>query len=214
MIRTMLAAGLLLCTFTVCQAESMPAGKLANWFGGPTDILTYGEDQPIGRIEADGAVSFRLPTPPVLDQTVADTFVRCSDGELTVENGEARLVPVIAFIEHDGRDLGMIAASSEARANYSLTYGQSGLVRGYDLRWVHVDAAASVTGRCESQMNIGAGPVDFVAEYQLDFLPGWNLVRTAIVEYVESEDGSRQETHTRYDALQAFPQEAMWYLDQ
>jgi hypothetical protein len=29
-----------------------------------------------------------------------------------------------------------------------------------------------------------------------------------------SEDGSRQETHTRYDALQAFPQEAMWYLDQ
>lgn len=212
--RTIAASAVLAlsCVYPVLAAE-VPGGKVAGWQGGAAEIFTYGHDAPIGRIRDDGSVSFDLPTPPDSDQTVAETFDRCRTGGLSVQNGGANVVPTMLFVKTGDDETGMVAATNPETAAYQLSWGQTELVKGAFLRWLHVDAEAAVTGRCVEEMVTPSGPAEFTNELRLEFAPGWNVVRTTIVELMEHEDGSRHETHTIHDALQAMPDDAMWYLE-
>lgn len=206
-----LVASLAYCLCSAALADPVPAGRAAQWQGGTADILTYGHDGLVGRIHEDGTVTFDLPTPPETGQTVADTFDRCRAGGLTVQNGAAEVAATMLFIERDGSELGLVAATSPEFAQWSLSFGQSPLVKGAHLRWLHVDGDASVTGDCVEEMVTASGPMEFRNESRLNLVKGWNLIRSTFVEVVEHEDGSRHETHTVHDALQAFPDDAMWY---
>ena len=200
------------CALPAFAAE-VPGGKVAGWQGGAAEIFTYGHDEPIGRIREDGSVSFDLPTPPDSDQTVAQTFDRCRTGGLSVKNGAANVVPTMLFVKTGGDEPGLVAATNPETAAYQISWGQTQLVKGAFLRWLHVDGEAAVTGRCVEEMVTPSGPAEFTNELRLEFAPGWNLVRTTSVELMEHEDGSRHETHTIHDALQAMPDDAMWYLE-
>lgn len=200
------------CALPAFAAE-VPGGKVAGWQGGTAGIYTYGLDEPLGHIRDDGSVTFNLPTPPDLDQTVAQTFDRCRTGGLSVENGGASVAPVMLYVKTGNDEAGLVAATNPETAAYQLSWGQTELVKGAFLRWLHVDGKAAVTGRCVEEMVTPSGPAEFTNELRLEFAPGWNLVRTSIVELMEHEDGSRHETHTIHDALQAMPDDAMWYLE-
>ncbi len=189
------------------------AGKVTGWTGGAANVFTWGHDEPIGRIQDDGSVIFTLPTPPETGQTIAQTFDRCRTAALDVINGEADVAPTMLYIESGEDQLGMIAADSSAMAAYQLSFGQTELVKGSFLRWLHVAGDAAVTGRCVEEMVTVSGPVEFVTELDLRFVAGWNLVRTTNVEVLRHADGTAHETHTVHDALQAWPADAAWYLE-
>ncbi len=213
--KRVLSAGAVLamsCAAPVLAAE-VPAGKVAGWQGGTAEIYTYGHDAPLGRIQADGSVTFDLPTPPDTGQTVAQTFDRCRAGGFSVVNGEANVAATMIYMKAGDDETGMVAATNPEIAAYQLSWGQTELVEGAFLRWLHVDGKAAVTGTCVEEMITPSGPAEFTTESRLEFAPGWNLVRTTIVEFMEHADGSRHETHTIHDALQAMPDDAMWYLE-
>jgi hypothetical protein len=201
------------CLCATALADPSPTGRVADWNGGTAEIMTYGHDSPIGRILEDGTVTFDLPTPPATGQTVAATFDRCPAGGLVVKNGEAEVSATMLYVERDGVELGLVAATSPEFAAWTLTFGESPMVKGAHLRWLHVDGDASVNGECVQEMLTPAGDLEFRGEYRLNLVDGWNLIRTAFLDVVEYEDGSRYETHTVHDALQAFPEDALWYLE-
>ena len=201
------------CLCTAVLADPVPTGRVANWSGGTAEIMTYGHDSPIGQIHEDGGVTFDLPTPPARGQTVADTFDRCPAGGLVVKNGEAEVNATMLYIERDESELGLVAATSPEFAAWTLSFGQTPLVKGAHLRWLHVDGDASVSGDCVREMLTPSGDMEFRNESRLNLVDGWNLIRTAFVEVIEHEDGSRHETHTVNDALQVFPDDALWYLE-
>jgi len=209
---------ILITTFAACLcsnvlADSVPAGRVADWSGGAADIMTYGHDSPIGRIHEDGTVTFDLPTPPARGQTVAATFDRCPAGGLVVKNGEAEVSATMLYVERDEVELGLVAATSPEFAAWTLSFGESPMVKGAHLRWLHVAGDASVSGDCVEEMLTPSGDLEFHSESRLELVDGWNLIRTAFVEVVEFEDGSRYEKHTVHDALQAFPDDTLWYLE-
>lgn len=199
--------------FPVAAGAEIQAGRVAGWAGGTADIMIFGHDGPVGRIQADGSVTFDLPTPPETGQTVARTFDRCRTSRLEVVNGEADVAPTMLYIEAGGEQLGLIGADSPEMAAYQLSWGQTELVKGSFLRWLHVDGDAAVTGRCAEEMVTVSGPVEFVVDNDLRLVSGWNLVRTAHLEVMRHADGSAHETHVRHDALQAWPADATWYVE-
>jgi len=176
--------------------------------------MIYGHDAPIGRIHDDGSVTFDLPTPPETGQSVAETFDRCRTGSLDVVNGDADVAPIMIYAEIGTDEVSMVAADSPEMAAYQLSWGQTELVKGSFMRWLHVDGAASVTGKCVEEMVTVSGPAEFVHETGLRFVSGWNLVRTTHVEIMQHADGSAHVTHSIDDALQALPADVMWYLEQ
>lgn len=214
-----LIIGLIICLgslgylSTTLVADPVPAGQVANWNGGTAKIRSHGHNGTIGRILKDGTVTFALPTPEATGQTVADTFNHCPSGGLVVTNGEAEVSVTMLYVERDGKELGLVAATSPELAAWSLTFGQSPVVKGAHLRWLHVDGDASVNGECVQEMLTPAGDLEFRSESKLVLVDGWNLIRTEFVKVVEFEDGSSYETHTVHDALQAFPNDAQWYLE-
>lgn len=210
--RRLTAAAALAACATALGAD-VPAGKVAGWPGGTAEIMTWGHDEPLGRIHDDGAVTFNLPTPPGTGQTVAQTFDRCRTAELEVINGEADVAPTMLYIESGEDQVGLVAASSPEMAAYQLSFGQTELVKGSFLRWLHVAGDAAVSGKCVEEMVTVSGPVDFVTELDLRFVSGWNLVRTTNLEVLRHADGSAHETHTAHDALQSWPADAAWYLE-
>jgi hypothetical protein len=207
-----LTAATALAVSAAAPGAEVPAGKAADWCGGTANIMIYGHDAPIGRIHQDGAVTFDLPTPPQTGQTVAETFDRCRTGSLELVNGDADVAPIMIYAEIGGDEVGMVAADSAEMAAYQLSWGQTELVKGSFLRWLHVDGAASVTGKCVENLLTVSGPADLVNESELRFEPGWNLVRTTHVEIMPHADGSAHVIHAVDDALQALPTEATWYL--
>lgn len=208
-----LGGAVALAMFSAALEAEIPAGTVAGWPGGKADIMTWGHDDPIGRIHEDGAVTFNLPTPPETGQTVARTFVRCRTAELNVVNGDADVAPTMLYVAIGEGQVGMVAADSPEMAAYQLSWGQTALVKGSFIRWLHVDGDAAVTGKCVEEMLTVSGPVEFVTESDLHLLAGWNLIRTTNIEVMHHEDGTAHETHTRHDALQAWPADAMWYLE-
>jgi hypothetical protein len=201
-----------LCAWTLPAVADQPGGRVVDWPGSTAEILTHGLDGPVGRIDADGQVTVDLPTPPDTEQTVAETLGRCLGDAPVIENGEAQFTPLIPFTELRGRDVGMIAADSRESAMNALTYGQSPLVRGATLRWVHLDRAARLEGECTQPTWTTGGTIDTRVETRLEFSPGWNLLRTTTVDFLELEDGSRYETHTVYEVVQGMPEGFDWYL--
>lgn len=210
----LLIAAVTLALSTPALGADVPAGKVVEWPGGTANIMTYGFDDPIGRVAADGSVTFNLPTPPETGQTFAQTFDRCRTSPLDVVNGEADVAPVMAYVLLDGKEVAMVAADSAEMANYQLSWGQTELVKGSHVRWLHVDGNASVTGRCVEEMVTVSGPAEFVNEFDLKVVAGWNLIRTTFLEIMQHEDGTAHETHSRHDALQAWPADAAWHLEQ
>jgi hypothetical protein len=203
----------LICATTVSGTLVEAAERVIGWPGGAANVMTYGHDAPIGRIQEDGTITFDLPTPSEANQTVSQTFDRCRTTPLTVENGAARVMPTMLYVELGDSELSLVAASSPEMAAWSLSFGESPLVKGSHLRWLHVDGAASVTGDCVETMLTPSGDLAFRNTWQLQLTPGWNLIRTTFVEVVEHADGSRHETHTIHDALPALPEDAHWYLE-
>jgi len=201
------------CLSTTVLADPLPSGRVADWGGGTAEIMTYGHDSPIGRILEDGTVTFDLPTPAARGQTVAATFDRCHAGGLVVNNGEAEVSATMLYVERKGVELGLVAATSPELAAWTLSFGESPMVKGAHLRWLYVDGDASVNGECVQEMLTPAGDLEFRSESKLVLVDGWNLIRTEFVDVVEYEDGSRYETHTVHDALQVFPDDAQWYLE-
>jgi|GEM_PF-3479000 len=208
-----LSAAVALALSSTAYGAGIPAGKVADWSGGTANIMIYGHDAPIGRIHENGAVTFDLPTPPETGRTVAQTFDRCRTGSLEVVNGDADVAPIMMYADIGGNEVGMVAADSPEMAAYQLSWGQTELAKGSFLRWLHVDGAASVTGKCVENLLTVSGPVDFVNESALRFAPGWNLVRTTHVEIMPHDDGSAHVIHAVDDALQALPAGAQWYLE-
>ncbi len=207
-----LATSLACSLIGVAQADPIQAGRLAEWSGGTAVIQTYGHDGAIGSIKEDGTVLFDLPPPELTGQTIAETFDYCSTGGLKVENGAAQVAATMLYVEHNGSELGMVAATSPELAAWSLSYGQTPQVEGAHLRWFYVDGEASVDGVCLEEVYTASGPTAVRLENRLNFVKGWNLVRTTFLEILEQEDGPRLETHTINDALQVFPDDAVWYL--
>jgi len=208
-----LNAAIALVLSPAALGAEVPAGKVARWPGGTANIMIYGHDAPVGRILDNGAVTFDLPVPPGTGQTIVQTFDRCRTGSLEVVNGETEVAPIMIYAEIDGDEIGMVAADSAEMAAYQLSWGQTELVTGSFLRWLHVADAASVTGKCVEEMVTESGPVDFVTELDLRFEPGWNLVRTAHREIMRHADGSAHVIHAVNDALPAMPADASWYLE-
>lgn len=209
----LLAAAAIALSFTVSGAE-IPAGHVVGWQDGTAEIMTDGHDAPIGRIHANGAVTFTLPVPPDGGQTVAETFSRCRTGGLEVVNGAASVTPTMLYIKTDKGERGMVAADSTEMAAYRLSWGQTELVKGSFMRWLYVDGDAAVTGKCVEKMVTPSGPAEFVTEMNLRFVSGWNLVRTTNLELIHHPDGSAHETHTLHDALQGWPEGASWFLEE
>jgi hypothetical protein len=208
-----LTAAFALALSCTTVAAATPAGKVVGWQGGTAEVMIWGHDEPVGRVHEDGSVTFDLPTPPETGQTVTRTFSRCRTSELTVVNGEADVAPTMLYLQSGEEQVGMVAADSPEMAAYQLSWGQTELVKGSFLRWVHVAGDAAVTGRCVEEQISVSGPIEVVTEMDLNLKSGWNLVRTTNLEIIRHADGTAHETHTRYDALQAFPAEAAWYLE-
>lgn len=210
-----LLAVLLALLAPAVATASEPVGAIKGWTAGAAPIHMSRSDVPAGRIEADGSIHLDLGAPPVSRQTAARTFARC-DG-LEVAGGEAVVAPASLFVDLGAGEIFLLPATSPEIAAWKASFGETPLVEGAWLQWIHASAAARVTGTCAAPIHTASsGDAPAFEErmaYDVRLVPGWNLVRQGIDAVYQDPDGSR---HVRLQSMRtvaAMPADMGWFSD-
>lgn len=206
---------LLALLFPAAALAAEPTGVLEGWSHGAAPIHMLRSDAVVGRIDADGTVHLALGEPPASQQTAARTFARCEG--LDVTGGDTVVAPAALFVDLGAGEIHLFPATSPDIASWKASFGETALVEGAWLQWVHAAGEARVTGTCTASIHTASSGDTPAFEERMDYdvhlSPGWNLVRQAIEAIHEEPDGSRHVRLQSTRTVEAFPAEMRWFAD-
>ncbi len=174
-----------------------------NWEHGQVDlVMTYrykqNADSPeilkVGTIDANGKLTMNLPEGIQTETKVSNianlVFYDIQDmSNFRSHNPTAGYFGKTTLqVLKNGKPIGNMTLGNSVRVTYNLT-NQSTLTmgdEGYIISWVYLDEAASMKGTEETKNTIRRdGTKTIEAEntvvYDLDYKPGWNLVKTEVI---------------------------------
>ncbi|WP_295361932.1 hypothetical protein [Arenimonas sp.] len=199
----------------VAAASQAPVGSFEDWTHGDTPILMMRSDEPAGRIDAEGNIHLALPEPAASRQTAARTFARCEG--LSVSGGEVVVSPAMLFIDQGQGEIYLFPATSEGVAQWQATFGETPLVEGAWMQWIHASGEARIKGSCAAAIHTASSGDSPAFNERLDIdvrlSPGWNHVRQAIESVHVDPDGSRHVQHQTIRTVEAMPADIRWFTD-
>jgi hypothetical protein len=180
-----------------------------NWEHGPVDLVmvyryknneTTPETLKVGRIDANGTITINLPETIQTETKLGNlrnlVFYDIQDiAKFIYTNPEAGYFGKTSIrVEKNGSSIGNLTLGNSVRVTYNLV-NQSTLTmgdEGYLISWVYLDSAARMRGTEETKNTVRRdGTKTIEAEntvvYDLDFNPGWNIVKTAVIGTYELE---------------------------
>ena len=106
----------------------------------------------------------------------------------------------------------MYAVSSPEIAWWLQSYGHKGISPGYYLRWIYLEAPASVTGECKVPTYTGNDEEMYedTTLFDVQLEKGWNVVKYEIAEIFTSQSGKTYPSKTLVSKLQAVPDDLQW----
>ena len=224
----------LLFSTTSVMAQEAITGTIPNWSMGEGQVIG-GLRAPVimGAVAADGTFSIPLKEDYLTEvkvqmeqenaESTSDwtssliTLGRafgCNSETLKSENADQ---PVSAVSTMGMFALGnmeeqklygyLLAASSEVFAQSIKSMMNFAFKPGYFVDWYYVEKAASIKGSC-SQESYAVNQEEMYEssqQYDLEFQPGWNLVKYEIEAVFEDRDGKTYPKKERYTTLAKVP---------
>ncbi|NNF31736.1 MAG: hypothetical protein HKN66_10120 [Flavobacteriaceae bacterium] len=155
---------------------------------------TY-KDQLISSVDADNAKDSQWKTSlPNLERS----YGSCYNGELDIKGGDQTMIALsqlgvfsVANFEEQKLYGKIMYASDLEFAKAIMSFGQFKVKKGYQLDWYYFESEASVKGSCSLEFYPSGDETSFTqtSNYDLEFKPGWNLVKYEIEEVFTDESG-------------------------
>jgi len=220
------------------KVASNTNGKFADWKHGSVDIAIYDGDGKqdaqrqfidkkyivVGKINSNGQVSLNFPnsirTPHPIGKSLIPEMHSVYNADVTFSAPEVpyRWPGFTLSIIKDYISLGTLFIGNSERTTYNLAAPccLNNGDEGYRLYWVYVKEACTAKLRKEFKQNtIFNGEaekiVDQSIEYDLNFKPGWNLIKTEIIGNYEVGGRTffKDKIHT---VAPAMPTDARYYF--
>ncbi len=223
-------------TMTLCSAQEAIQGVIPEWNFGEGDVITgFREPIKIGTVSPEG--NFTIPLTPNFiekrkkeidenrpvssaDKTSPfmdlDRVFRRRGGSIVLENaiqpvGSLSNVGVYGIGNMEGQELYglLVAASSEAFAESVMSMPSFEFTPGFLIDWYYVDKAATIKG-VTTEESLGVDQTETFTntmEYDLEFHPGWNMVKYEILSVFEDRDGRTYPREERYVSLKSLPED-------
>ncbi len=147
--------------------------------------------------------------------TIQRSYGSCANGKLAISGGEQTAISLttigmfsIGSMEKQKLYGKFTYASDMEFAQDFLAFGQFKVRTGYQLDWMYVEEPASVKGTCsmESYAVNSEETYNFKSEYDLDFKPGWNIVKYEILEVFTDSNGKQYAMHERSTIIDTLPE--------
>ena len=205
-------------TITLCTAQEAIQGVIPGWSFGEGDVITgFQEPKKIGTVNAEG--HFKIPltpdfiqkrkeeidkNPPTSSADKTSPFMdldrvfRRRGGSIVLENaiqpvGSLSNVGVYGLGSMERQELFglLIGASSEIFAESVMSMPSFKFTPGFLIDWYYVDKAATIKGVTTEESLAVDQKETFTntMEYDLEFQPGWNMVKYEILSVFEDSDG-------------------------
>ncbi len=173
------------------------AKKFDNWTHGEADIVMFGfasrstdpgYRKKIGTVKADGSFDIQLPAKVVTQpkSIKGNRWLSCGyfgdKGKIDYSNPNTGVRPGHVGIEINDQLIGhlLMGSSLELIGGWNPLQGHYHDIPGYQLSWYYVSHETSVKGQCVKEERYGEGKdFDITTVYDVDFKPGWNLLKTA-----------------------------------
>lgn len=145
------------------------------------------------------------------------TRYQCGDDTFSFTNEDEPYVQLLSRVGFIVGDLktsnvaGLIRVVSSSEFGKSQFYNpQNDPVKGYMLDWYYVEKSAKVDGKCTTRMSTGNGEETYQQEViiNLNFHPGWNLVKYEIAKVYTAKDGKKYTQIMRYSSIAEIPEDA------
>ncbi len=223
-------------TMTLCSAQEAIQGVIPGWNFGEGDVITgFREPIKIGAVSPEG--NFTIPLTPnfiqkrkeEIDQNRPvssadktspfmdlDRVFRRRGGSIVLENaiqpvGSLSNVGVYGIGNMEDQELFglLMAASSETFAESVLSMPSFEFTPGFLIDWYYVDKAATIKGvTTEESLTVDQKETfTNTMEYNLEFQPGWNMVKYEILSVFKDSEGRRYPREERYVSLTSFPED-------
>ncbi len=171
--------------------------KFDNWSYGEADIMMGGfasrqtdpgYNKKIGSVKADGSFNIQLPANVVTGKNgiIHNKWLSCGyfgdKGKIDYSDPSTGVKEGHIQIEINDKLIGLLsmASSVELVDGWNPMLHHYHDIPGYRLSWYYVSHETSVKGQCVKEDRYGEGKdFDITTVYDVDFKPGWNLLKTA-----------------------------------
>lgn len=226
----------LLFTFATVIAQESIEGTIQDYTNGEAEIFS-GIKSPIkiGAVDENG--TFQIPLDNTFkDQLISSvdaeneknskwktslpnlerSYGNCSNGEIDIQGGEQTMIALsqlgvftVANFEEQKVYGKIMYASDLEFAKAFMTFGQFNVKKGYQLDWQYVESDASVKGSCSLEFYPGTDEPPFTqtSSYDLEFKPGWNLVKYEIQEVFTDKNGKEYIMKDHSMVLDSLPED-------
>lgn len=223
-------------TMTLSTAQEAIQGVIPEWNFGEGDVITgFQVPRKIGAINAEGKFTIPLTpnfiekrkkeieenrpissadkTSPFMD---LDRVFRRRGGSIVLDNaiqpvGILSNVGVYGIGSMEDQELFglLIAASSVTFAESVLSMPSFEFSPGFLIDWYYVDKAATIKGvTTEESLSVDQNETfTNTMEYNLEFQPGWNMVKYEILSVFKDSEGRTYPREERYVSLTSFPED-------
>ncbi|WP_123897947.1 hypothetical protein [Aureibaculum marinum] len=220
------------------KIASNTSGQFKNWKHGNVDIAIYDGDGKmdqynnyidkkyvvVGNISAAGKVSFNFPktirTPKPISKSLIPELHSVYNQDVTFSNPNTpyRHPGFVLSVIKDNNALGQLFIGNSEKVTYNLAapccldYGDI----GYRLYWVYSKEACTAKVKQDfkdKKITIGETEknLDQTIIYDLDFKPGWNLIKTEVLENIKINGESRFKLK-KHTVVKTMPSDAKYYF--
>ncbi len=138
---------------------------------------------------------------------------------MEIVNGEEPVINVANFGNYGLGNLAerkmygsfMIASNQEFASAFN-AFGQYETKKGYYLDWYYFENAAAVNGECSMESYALNQEESYMAKniYELNFKPGWNIVKYEVLELFEDRDGKTYASMALWKTLDELPSDVQY----
>ncbi|MGB5664958.1 hypothetical protein [Eudoraea sp.] len=230
---------LLIALFSVgLHAQNTLSGNLNGWEPASAEIIT-GMNAPIqiGAIAENGEFTIEL-TKDFVEKTLQgiDGFnensdawksslstiekaFACNSETVALENADQPILSVsnlgnygLANIEDRKMYGSFMIVNNKDFAEGFRAFGKYENKKGYYLDWYYFEKAATVKGECSMESYALNQEESYIGKniYDLNFKPGWNIVKYEVLELFEDRDGKTYEALVLWETLDEMPADVQY----
>ena len=212
--------------------------KFDNWPYGEADIFMSGftsrstdpgYNKKIGTVKADGSFNIQLPANVVVGRNgiIHSRWLSCGyfgdKGKIDYSDPSTGVKEGHIGIEINDQRIGSLnmASAIELIDGWNPMLHHYHDIPGYSLEWYYVSNETSVKGQCVKEDRYGEGKdFDITTVYDVDFKPGWNLLKTAfdgeriLIDWGEGEHNKHSYyKEKKITVVNAIPDDAKWVFE-
>lgn len=221
-------------------AQDAVTGKIENYTQGAATIITgFGGPMEIGQLQEDGSFKIPLTTDHKTKiiasvetenqgesqwktsiPTLKRSYGECN-GKIAFEGGEQTMIELgtggmlsVANMKEQKLIGSILFASSESFAKAYMAIGQFKMETGYQIGWYYFEEPASVSGQCQMETYTRSMEQKYIHStgYDLQFKPGWNIVKYEVEEVFVDAEGKKYPMKERFTSLENIPEDVQIHL--